>query len=225
MDYIFASALRHHSLKLSKVGSYDIACQWAVHLLERIKRLPPLVRLHIIFSLTFVIPKLHIYGHKLRCQLNYSFHLHPGVGNTDGEGIERSHSFIGPMGTATREMGPGSRHDTLDDGWGYWNWLKLVSLRTFLRYSLTYTNSILIIAHILQKRLGVAVEECRLQRESFDVFTGQQAEHVRDWKEAIVKWEATHEGNNPYNLPLDGKFPRILCATLQSNFYCVYRSN
>jgi hypothetical protein len=131
MDYVFASALRHHSPDISKVVSYDIACQWAIHLVGRIKRLPPLIRLHIIFSLTFVIPKLHIYGHKLRCQLNYSFHLHPGVGNTDGEGIERSHSFIGPMGTATREMGPGSRHDTLDDGWGYWNWLKLVSLREF----------------------------------------------------------------------------------------------
>jgi Kyakuja-Dileera-Zisupton transposase len=131
MDYIFASILRHHSSKLSKVGSYDIACQWSKHLLECLKLLPALVRLRIIFCLTFVIPKLHIYGHKLQCQLDYSFHYHPGVGNTDGEGIERSHSFIGPMGTTTREMGPGSRHDTLDDGWGFWNWLKLVSLRRF----------------------------------------------------------------------------------------------
>jgi Kyakuja-Dileera-Zisupton transposase len=129
MDYIFASALRHHSPKLTKIASYDIACQWGIYLIERLKRLPSQVRLHVIFSLAFVIPKLHIYGHKIRCQLNYSFHLHPGVGNTDGEGIERSHSFIGPMGTTTREMGPGSRHDTLDDGWGYWNWLKLTSLR------------------------------------------------------------------------------------------------
>lgn len=134
MDYVFASALRHHSPKLSKIASYDIACQWSLHLLERLKRLPPLVRLHAILSLSFVIPKLHIYGHKLRCQLAYSFHYHPGVGNTDGEGIERSHAFIGRMGTTTREMGPGSRHDTLDDGWGFWNWLKLVTLRTLLRY-------------------------------------------------------------------------------------------
>jgi hypothetical protein len=129
MDYVFASALRHHSPKVTKIASYDIACQWGVNLIERLKRLPSQVRLHIILSLSFVIPKLHIYGHKIRCQLNYSFHLHPGVGNTDGEGIERSHSFIGPMGTATREMGPGSRHDTLDDGWGFWNWLKVTSLR------------------------------------------------------------------------------------------------
>ena len=138
MDYVFASALHHHSPKISKVVSYDIACQWAIHLVERIKRLPSLIRLHIIFSLTFVIPKLHIYGHKLHCQLNDSFHLHPGVGNTNGEGIERSHSFIGPMGTATREMGPGSRHDTLDDGWGYWNWLKFVSLCKCFRITVAW---------------------------------------------------------------------------------------
>jgi Kyakuja-Dileera-Zisupton transposase len=152
MDYVFASILRHHSTKLSKVGSYDIACQWSKHLLERLKRLPALVRLNIISSLTFVIPKLHIYGHKLQCQLDYSFHYHPGVGNTDGEGIERSHSFIGPMGTMTREMGPGSRHDTLDDGWGFWNWLKLVSLRRFFALlSGTSTNLLLFSSYFKEK--------------------------------------------------------------------------
>ena len=152
MDYIFASILRHHSNKLSKVGSYDIVCQWAVHLLERLKRLPVLVRLRVIFTLTFVIPKLHIYSHKRQCQLNYSFHFHPGVGNTDGEGIERSHSFIGPMGTATREMGPGSRHDTLDDGWGYWNWHKLVSLRRFLALLIDNFTNVLSFSSYPQKK-------------------------------------------------------------------------
>jgi hypothetical protein len=38
------------------------------------------------------------------------------------------------MGTTTREMGPGSRHDTLDDVWGYWNWLKLTSLCRFVAF-------------------------------------------------------------------------------------------
>ena len=121
MDYIFASVLRHHSPELSKIRSYNITCQWSMKLLERMKCLPLLVQLHVILSLTFVIPKLHIYSHKLKCQLNYSFYFHLGIGNTDGEGIERSHSYIGPLGTMTREMGPSSRHDTLDDGWGFWN--------------------------------------------------------------------------------------------------------
>ena len=65
MDYVFASALCHVNPKLSKVASYDIACQWSIHVLKRIKDLPPLVRLHVILRLSFLIPKLHIYGHKL----------------------------------------------------------------------------------------------------------------------------------------------------------------
>lgn len=28
----------------------------------------------------------------------------------------------------TREMGPGARHAMLDDHWGGWNWMKLVTL-------------------------------------------------------------------------------------------------
>jgi hypothetical protein len=65
MDYVFASVLRHVDPKLPKVASYDIACQWSIHLLKRVKNLPPLVRLHAILRLSFLIPKLHIYGHKL----------------------------------------------------------------------------------------------------------------------------------------------------------------
>ena len=90
MDYVFASILCHINPKLSKVALYDIACQWSIHVLKQ--NLPPLVRLNAILQLAFLIPKLHIYSHKLLCQISYSFHLHPGVSNTDGEGIERSHA-------------------------------------------------------------------------------------------------------------------------------------
>ncbi|KAK7453266.1 hypothetical protein VKT23_011942 [Stygiomarasmius scandens] len=33
---------------------------------------------------------------------------------------------MGPVATSTRDMGPGSRHDTMDNHWGHWNWVKLV---------------------------------------------------------------------------------------------------
>ena len=128
MDYVFTSILHHINPKLSKVASYDIACQWSIHVLKRVKNLPSLIWLNAILQLAILIPKLHIYGHKLLCQILYFFHLHPAVSNTDGEGIEQSHAFIGPFGTSTMEMGLGSRHDTLDDAWGYWNWLKLISI-------------------------------------------------------------------------------------------------
>lgn len=33
------------------------------------------------------------------------------------------------MANSTKEMGPGSRHDTLDDHFGDYNWRKIMSLR------------------------------------------------------------------------------------------------
>jgi hypothetical protein len=47
---------------------------------------------------------------------------------TDGEGVERHWANLGPLGTSTREMGPGHRRDTIDDHLDHWNWLKMISL-------------------------------------------------------------------------------------------------
>ncbi|KAF8192867.1 hypothetical protein K438DRAFT_1969981 [Mycena galopus ATCC 62051] len=135
MDYIFASLLRHHHPKLLKYISYDICCQWCKHLVERLKSksLPAALQVTLIIALVrFVIPKLHIYGHKLLCQLLYSLNLILGCARTDGEGIERPWVNVGPVATSTQEMGPGSREDTLDDHWSHWNWQKLIGLGALL---------------------------------------------------------------------------------------------
>lgn len=52
----------------------------------------------------------------------------PGVGRTDGEAPERGWSHINPVATSTREMGPGSRRDTLDDHFSDWNWKKTTGM-------------------------------------------------------------------------------------------------
>ncbi|KAJ7837766.1 hypothetical protein B0H14DRAFT_3459904 [Mycena olivaceomarginata] len=49
------------------------------------------------------------------------------------EGIKRIWSSSGLMGASTHKMGPGSRQDTLDDFWHYWNWNKVVGMGTTLR--------------------------------------------------------------------------------------------
>ncbi|KAJ7667385.1 hypothetical protein B0H14DRAFT_3102517 [Mycena olivaceomarginata] len=112
MDYIFASK----------------------NLAARLLKLPTMIRLELVLSLCrFLIPKLHIYGHKLFCQLMFSLNYTPGSARTDGEGIERPWANIGPVATSTREMGPGSRHDTLDDHWSHWNWQKLIGLGALIK--------------------------------------------------------------------------------------------
>jgi len=95
----------------------------------RLAQLPPRLRLKVILALfAFVIPKLHIKGHALFCQALFSLMLLFGAGMTDAEGIERQWANLGPVATTTREMGPGYRHDTLDDHMGNWNWQKIVRL-------------------------------------------------------------------------------------------------
>jgi hypothetical protein len=129
MDYVFACIIgRLHQLLWIFV-TYDIMCSWKVHLFERLKKLPPNVRLAVIQTLMrFAIPKMHIHSHTLLCQLLLSLNLILGSAQVDAEGIERAWVAIGAVATSTRNMGPGSRHDTLDCQWSYWNWLKLINI-------------------------------------------------------------------------------------------------
>lgn len=121
------------SLRTSKVkrigGSYDISCQWGKNIDARVRLLPEELRWPpSIEALTLFIPKFHIGAHDLICNLELSFNITPGVGRTDGEAPERGWSNINPLANSTKEMGPGSRRDTLDDHFGDWNWKKIVKM-------------------------------------------------------------------------------------------------
>ncbi|KAF7345205.1 CxC2 domain-containing protein [Mycena sanguinolenta] len=190
-DYIFGSILRHKDPRLRKIISYDIVCQWWKLLHERLKELPPLVRITIVLELfRFVIPKMHIHAHTLDCQVQFSLNLVPGSGQTDGEGIERPWASIGAIATSTRVSGPGARHDTLDDHWNFWNWMKTLGLH--------------IVAAILRRRLDAARKEQASQREAFELFTLQQAERVPVWKKMVEDFEAGIEEKNPYHMKITG---------------------
>ncbi|KAJ7030308.1 hypothetical protein C8F04DRAFT_1264074 [Mycena alexandri] len=199
MDYIFASLMRHHDQKLLKFISYDICCQWSKHLLARLKKLPAKIQLTLILALVrFLIPKLHIYGHKIQCQLYFSLNYTPGSARTDGEGIERPWANIGPVATSTREMGPGSRQDILNDHWSHWNWQKLVGLSS-----------------LLKKRLLNAIPERNFQAESLATFTANQIDNVPQWKAVVEAFEADSTKPNPYEIPKSGALEndvRLECA-------------
>ncbi|KAF9470197.1 hypothetical protein BDN70DRAFT_821646, partial [Pholiota conissans] len=81
-----------------------------------------------------LVPKFHLAAHIEKCQTEFSFNYVPGVGRTDGESPERGWSDINAIAMSTREMGPGSRRDTLDDHFGDRNWRKIATLSsTFVR--------------------------------------------------------------------------------------------
>ena len=56
----------------------------------------------------------------------------------DGKGIEKSWAKMNHVANSTKEMGPGSRHDTLDDHPGHHIFKKYVALGTFFETSATH---------------------------------------------------------------------------------------
>lgn len=130
MDYLYFSSIRNGS-PADLVVSYDIACQWSRNINSRSASYPPeLVEEYPkALTVTYLVPKFHLYAHRTSCQINYSFNLTRGVGRTDGESPERGWAAMNPVASSTKEMGPGSRRDTLDDHFGDYNWRKVASLR------------------------------------------------------------------------------------------------
>ncbi|KAG2336247.1 hypothetical protein BDR05DRAFT_978823 [Suillus weaverae] len=124
MDYLFFSTLGQQCVNVLNV-SYDIACQWHKHLWQHMSTMPAHLQLdHASKSVQFFVPKFHLPTHVSKCQSMFSFNFSKNVGRTDGEALERGWSNINPIASSTKEMGPGSRRDTLDDHFGDWNWKK-----------------------------------------------------------------------------------------------------
>ncbi|KAJ8487283.1 hypothetical protein ONZ45_g14392 [Pleurotus djamor] len=188
MDYCFGSLLRHYDPRLNLLVSYDIACQWGKSAIDRLGRLPPLVRATLRSDkIRFAIPKLHIHSHTKYCQQTYSLNYLPGVGRTDGEGIEQPWANIGATASSTRVMGPGAREETLNQHWGHWNWQKLIGL-----------------GYLLAKRLKTAAKERRIQEESFAVFSLKQGTQIKEWAKMVEDFEKDGSKPNPYSVPDQG---------------------
>ena len=126
MDYFFLSSLRTGYLPRRLVVSYDIACQWSRNISKRCDIYPAnAVSRGDLEEIVYLVPKFHLPAHINQCQVNYSFNLIPHVGRTDGEAPERGWAAINAVASSTKEMGPGSRRDTIDDHFGDYNWRKI----------------------------------------------------------------------------------------------------
>jgi hypothetical protein len=138
MDLIFGSALKYsigstfdialtHSPSIKCLNaSYDISCQWYMHIIQRMLEFWPEDFKFDPTSLQIrpLIPKLHEPGHERVGHQQFSFNFARGVGLTDGECPERIWAGHNAVGNATKTQGPGSRHDVLDDHFNSWNWSK-----------------------------------------------------------------------------------------------------
>lgn len=186
MDYIFGSALRFVFISLLLI-SYDIACQWFINLYRRIEeQWPEEIKPRPDFRFNPAIPKLHEPMHGSVGHEVYSFNYIPGVGETDGECIERIWSPHNALGNSTKTMGPGSRHDILDDHFGFWNWQKYISQgKTLLR---RYKN---------------AVADRNVQVVGFEGLSKSVGKELSDqWEKMCMAWESDgfpKTAKNPYH--------------------------
>ncbi|KAG6829299.1 hypothetical protein H0H93_014534, partial [Arthromyces matolae] len=70
-------------------------------------------------------------------------------------------------------MGPGSRHDVLDDHFGHWNWLKYYSM-----------------GHTLMRKYKAGIRLRNVQTEAHRGFTASiGAAKTEEWESTCVKWE------------------------------------
>lgn len=71
------------------------------------------------------VPQMHIEVHQDDCKIKYALNFMKGAGLSHGETVEHPWAENNQAGPMTREMNPGTRHDTLDDLHGFWNWQKV----------------------------------------------------------------------------------------------------
>ncbi|KAM6489208.1 hypothetical protein JOM56_015378 [Amanita muscaria] len=139
-------------------------------------------------SITFAVPKAHLPVHQDSCKIKYSFNLLPRVGHTDGEAPERGWAAINAVASSTKEMGPGSRRDTLDDHFGDYNWRKVTKLVAELATSLLDK---------LTEAINTQLEHVTAFQE-FSSALGQDS--VSAWTRAVQQWEGDSSMPNLYEL-------------------------
>ena len=130
MDYLFFASVAATFFQLI-ILSYDIACQWGLNIFTRMNApgMPESLWLPTSTSLQMFVPKFHLPAHKAKCHAPFSFNFAPGVGWTDGKGVERNWSLLNSIASSVLMMGPVGRWDTLDDFCNFANWRKTISLR------------------------------------------------------------------------------------------------
>jgi hypothetical protein len=194
MDFILLSTLVAIQL-LWLVISYDIACQYAIHFWKRMKELP--AHMHLTLpkeNVWWKVPNFHLPDHKPGCHTPYSFHWMPGAGMTHGETIEQNWAFSNGAAASTRRMGPGSRHATLEDIFGFHNYDRLLAMR---KPTVSLSRSVLttsLIDRVLPKRLATAIKDGTKHKGVFESFTAGLEEEMPtaldEWRSWVQRWEA-----------------------------------
>ncbi|KAJ6493720.1 hypothetical protein C8R47DRAFT_1213989 [Mycena vitilis] len=184
MDYILMSALAGLTL-LALTVSYDIACQWKKNLPERNSSSTSAFNWTSRKSTSSAgFPCGTRGSHETACEEENSLSIRPGVGKSDGEGVERVWSGIGPAAYHTKDMGLGNRADTLEDKVDYHNHQKNLAQGDALR-----------------RKLIVAIAERARQVAAFAEVSATVSKEVKNhWRSLIDTFIRDNSKENPYSL-------------------------
>ncbi|KAJ7256755.1 hypothetical protein C8J57DRAFT_1650145 [Mycena rebaudengoi] len=182
MDYMFLRSVKGTELVRFYV-SYDIACQWHINIWMRMAK----YKSDIHFRpegrfITFLVPKFHLPAHIEACNLLFSFNLTRDVGMTDGEAPERGWANANPLAGSTKEMGPGSRRDHLNDHFNDWNYKKIIA---FGRAMLDKIQKA--VPEMVGTKLALEEMVESLEKEAVD-----------EWTKMAEEWEKDATKPNPF---------------------------
>lgn len=214
MDFIIFSCLFGVITTLI-IFSYDICCQWSRNLKKRIPQLPRAMQLspNVARTLKFVIPKFHLHNHGIDCQINYNLNWLRHCAQSDLEDPERWWAHINPISMSTREMGEGSRHDTINDHALAWNWRKITNFGEYI----SLISMLMLLTSITGKKFELQLKKACVMhtehRQIFEQFNTTFSEEITAvWKKMVEDWDVDKTNKNPYQEPEAGTY-LLDCST------------
>ncbi|KAK6996204.1 CxC2 domain-containing protein [Favolaschia claudopus] len=143
-DYALVSSLRLYNGRgkmtfelrfeiddVDEMATYDIACEYTIHLESRIAKNFPDVLVKV-KKMRWGVPSLHIQGHQEDCMYKYGTAYLSCVGHLHGETAEQWWPEANQLGPHVRQMNNGHRQDTIIDHQNDWNYKKTAGIGEML---------------------------------------------------------------------------------------------
>ena len=152
-------------------------------------------------DVSWAVPTFYLNAHREYCRSVFSPHVLPEWACTNGEDAERRWAWTNPFASSTKEMGPGSRRDLLDDVFGHWNWNKVTNMRTsshflcniFSRYDPRSAGTLL-------SRIKLAIPNRTIHGRAFQALSESiPKNHIDNWMKTVTAWEIDPRNKNLTN--------------------------
>ncbi|KAF7371602.1 CxC2 domain-containing protein [Mycena venus] len=159
----FEFTLRIEAGDIEEVSTYDIACEYLIHLEQRFKDHFPDVA-EAVAKMRWGVPALHVQGHQEDCTYRFGTAYMECIGHFHGETAEHYWPEANQLGPIVRQMNNGHRQDTLIHNHGDWN------------------HKTMKLAALLADELILAKSRYIQKRDHFIGLSATFSQHLSRWK-------------------------------------------